>query len=104
MGLLTPRVGWLDKRGGRGRKQGGTAGDRPLVLAAEQAVYQASCKEGTDGQLHDRDSRPAAPRDPGAAGTQRRGPEPPRGGGGGRRPTRARPGRGLAPRLRLSHT
>jgi hypothetical protein len=38
MGLLTPRVGWLDKSGGRGRKQGGTAGGRPLVLAAERVA------------------------------------------------------------------
>src|SRR5256885_2889223 len=91
MGLLTPRVGWLDKRGGRGRKQGGTAGGWPLVLAAERAVYQASCKEGTDGQLHDRDSRPAAPRDPGAAVPDRRGRDLHRGADGGGRPTRGRP-------------
>src|SRR5438132_10578342 len=32
--LLTPGAGRLDKSGGRGRKQGGTAGGNPLVLAA----------------------------------------------------------------------
>src|SRR5438552_13393478 len=53
MGLLTPRVGWLDKRGGRGRKQGGTAGGRPLVLAAEQAVYQRSEEHTSELQSPD---------------------------------------------------
>src|SRR5437879_13580281 len=61
MGLLTPRVGWLDKRRGRGRKQGGTAGGRPLVLAAEQAVYQGSGRWGTEGQRQDRAARSDAP-------------------------------------------
>jgi hypothetical protein len=53
MGLLTPRVGWLNKSGGRGRKQGGTAGGRLSSLQQSVSFDQASCKEGTDGQLHD---------------------------------------------------
>src|ERR1700686_1366875 len=46
MGLLTPRVGWLNKRGGRGRKQGGTAGGRSLVLAAERIVGASQLQGG----------------------------------------------------------
>src|ERR1700736_3085716 len=73
--LLTPRAGRLDKSGGRGRKQGGTAGGDPLVLAAEHPVRPSQLQRGggTDGQLHNRDPRRTAPRDPGAPAPDRRG-------------------------------
>src|SRR3989475_906878 len=73
--LLTPGAGRLNKSGGRGRKQGGTAGGNPLVLAAEDVVRPSQLQRGggTDGPLHNRDPRRAAPRNPGAPAPDRRG-------------------------------
>src|SRR5207244_10704434 len=73
--VLTPGAGPVNKSGGRGRKQGGTAGGNPLVLAAEDVVRPSQLQRGggTDGPLHNRDPRRAAPRDPGAPAPDRRG-------------------------------
>src|SRR5438132_7202778 len=74
MGLTHPRSWRARTRGAvTGRKQGGTAGGFPLVLAAEHADRPSKLQGGTDGQLYDRNSRPAAPRDPGAPAPDRRG-------------------------------
>src|SRR5260370_5572829 len=85
---LTPGAGRLKQSGGRGRKQGGTAGGQSLSsLQQRKAFDQASCKEVPNGQLHNRDSRRAAPRDPGAPPPDRRGQHLP--GGPHRRRRRA---------------
>src|SRR3984893_2279685 len=53
--LLTPGAGRLDKSGGRGRKQGGTAGGDPLVLAA------GPCRSTSQLQRGGRYQWPATP-------------------------------------------